>query len=100
MERPKSAERARKVWWTCKYYGHLPQFTYSWHFNSTGIPLSTYFSAIKLRWMLDHQKAVRIAHEADDLMFGTVDTWLVYVSSRVFQICTARRSCALLFLRT
>ncbi|KIS02117.1 glycerol kinase [Cryptococcus deuterogattii 2001/935-1] len=44
----------------------------------TGIPLSTYFSAIKLRWMLDHQKAVRIAHEADDLMFGTVDTWLVY----------------------
>lgn len=53
-------------------------------FYSTGIPLSTYFSAIKLRWMLDHQKAVRIAHEADDLMFGTVDTWLVYVSSRVF----------------
>lgn len=49
-------------------------------FYSTGIPLSTYFSAIKLRWMLDHQKAVRIAHEADDLMFGTVDTWLVYVS--------------------
>ncbi|WVN85016.1 glycerol kinase [Cryptococcus depauperatus CBS 7841] len=44
----------------------------------TGIPLSTYFSAIKLRWMLDHQKPVRSAHDADDLMFGTVDTWLVY----------------------
>ncbi|WVQ82987.1 glycerol kinase [Cryptococcus sp. DSM 104549] len=44
----------------------------------TGIPMSTYFSAIKLRWMLDHQKAVRVAHDADDLMFGTVDTWLVY----------------------
>ncbi|KAK8858561.1 glycerol kinase [Kwoniella newhampshirensis] len=44
----------------------------------TGLPLSTYFSAIKLRWMLDHQKAVRDAHEADDMMFGTVDTWLVY----------------------
>ncbi|OCF54895.1 glycerol kinase [Kwoniella mangroviensis CBS 10435] len=44
----------------------------------TGIPLSTYFSAIKLRWMLDHQKQVNEAHENDDLMFGTVDTWLVY----------------------
>ncbi|WVQ96697.1 glycerol kinase [Kwoniella sp. CBS 9459] len=44
----------------------------------TGIPLSTYFSAIKLRWMLDHQRPVHDAHEADDLMFGTVDTWLVY----------------------
>ncbi|WVQ65763.1 glycerol kinase [Kwoniella botswanensis] len=44
----------------------------------TGIPLSTYFSAIKLRWMLDHQKQVHEAHENDDLMFGTVDTWLVY----------------------
>ncbi|WVQ73188.1 glycerol kinase [Cryptococcus sp. DSM 104548] len=44
----------------------------------TGIPMSTYFSAIKLRWMIDHQKPVRTAHETDDLMFGTVDTWLVY----------------------
>ncbi|WWC70775.1 glycerol kinase [Kwoniella pini CBS 10737] len=44
----------------------------------TGIPLSTYFSAIKLRWMLDHNRDVHEAHEDDDLMFGTVDTWLVY----------------------
>lgn len=48
--------------------------------TSTGIPLSTYFSAIKLRWMIDHHKEVHEAHEEDDLMFGTVDTWLVYVS--------------------
>lgn len=68
-------------------------------FYSTGIPLSTYFSAIKLRWMLDHQKAVRVAHEADDLMFGTVDTWLVYVSSPQFQISTFIAYGALLFLR-
>lgn len=46
----------------------------------TGIPLSTYFSAIKLRWMIDHHPEVHEAHETDDLMFGTVDTWLVYVS--------------------
>jgi glycerol kinase len=49
--------------------------------SSTGIPLSTYFSAIKLRWMIDHHPEVHQAHEEDDLMFGTVDTWLVYVSS-------------------
>lgn len=46
----------------------------------TGIPLSTYFSAVKLRWMLEHHKAVYEAHEKDDLSFGTVDSWLVYVS--------------------
>ncbi|BEJ14965.1 hypothetical protein CspHIS471_0407320 [Cutaneotrichosporon sp. HIS471] len=44
----------------------------------TGLPLSTYFSAIKLRWMIDHHKAVREADEAGDLLFGTVDSWLVY----------------------
>ena len=49
--------------------------------DSTGIPLSTYFSAIKLRWMLDHDSEVREAHEKDDLMLGTIDSWLVYVSS-------------------
>lgn len=48
--------------------------------NSTGIRLSTYFSAIKLRWMIDHHKEVHDAHESDDLCFGTVDSWLVYVS--------------------
>jgi glycerol kinase len=50
---------------------------------STGIPLSTYFSAIKLRWMIDHHSEVHQAHEEDDLMFGTVDTWLVYVSFNI-----------------
>ncbi|QRV77718.1 FGGY-family carbohydrate kinase [Ceratobasidium sp. AG-Ba] len=44
----------------------------------TGIPISTYFSAIKLRWMMQHHHEVRDAHERDDLMFGTVDSWLVY----------------------
>ena len=33
--------------------------------------------------MIDHHKEVHEAHESDDLMFGTVDTWLVYVSDRL-----------------
>lgn len=45
----------------------------------TGLPISTYFSAIKLRWMLDHLPEVQLAHESDDLLFGTVESWLAYV---------------------
>ena len=44
------------------------------------LPLSTYFSAIKLRWMIDNWEGVRRAHEAGDLAFGTVESWIAYVS--------------------
>ncbi|KAI0690300.1 glycerol kinase [Cytidiella melzeri] len=44
----------------------------------TGLPLSTYFSALKVRWMIDHWEAVRKAHDEDDLLFGTVESWIVY----------------------
>jgi len=43
-----------------------------------GLPLSTYFSGIKLRWMLDHVPEVQQAHDEDDLLFGTVESWIVY----------------------
>lgn len=48
----------------------------------SGLPISTYFSAIKLRWMITHHENVRKAHEEDDLMFGTVESWIVYVRIR------------------
>ncbi|KAL4263737.1 FGGY kinase family protein [Pleurotus pulmonarius] len=44
----------------------------------TGLPLSTYFSAIKLRWMIDNHPEVHEAHESDDLLFGTVESWVVW----------------------
>ncbi|KAI5123536.1 hypothetical protein M0805_006696 [Coniferiporia weirii] len=44
----------------------------------TGLPLSTYFSAIKLCWMIDNHEEVKTAHEQDNLCFGTVESWLVY----------------------
>ncbi|TRM60809.1 hypothetical protein BD626DRAFT_571515 [Schizophyllum amplum] len=44
----------------------------------TGLPLSTYFSAIKLRWMIDHYPRVRVAHDSDDLLFGTIECWIIY----------------------
>ncbi|CCK72371.1 glycerol kinase KNAG_0J02920 [Huiozyma naganishii CBS 8797] len=47
--------------------------------NKTGLPLfSTYFSCSKLRWLLDNEPKVREHYESGDLMFGTVDTWLLY----------------------
>ncbi|KAI8608914.1 hypothetical protein BC830DRAFT_1153297 [Chytriomyces sp. MP71] len=49
------------------------------HFQKIcGLPLSTYFSAVKLRWLLDNDKSVQEAHEAGRLMFGTVDSWVIY----------------------
>lgn len=44
----------------------------------TGMPLSTYPSAVKLVWMLQHVPKVKEAYDAGKLAFGTVDTWLLY----------------------
>ena len=44
----------------------------------TGLPLATYFSGPKLKWILDHVPGVREAAERGDALFGTVDTWLIW----------------------
>ena len=44
----------------------------------TGLVLDPYFSATKMRWMLDHDDSVAAAAEAGTLAFGTVESWLVY----------------------
>jgi glycerol kinase len=44
----------------------------------TGLPPATYFSAPKLRWILDHVDGVRAAAARGDAVFGTVDTWLLW----------------------
>jgi glycerol kinase len=43
-----------------------------------GLPLATYFSGPKLRWLLDNVPDARAKAEAGDLLFGTVDTWLIW----------------------
>ncbi len=46
--------------------------------HKTGLPVDTYFSATKIRWILHNvPKAKRLADE-DKLLFGTVDTWLLW----------------------
>lgn len=44
----------------------------------TGLPLATYFSGLKLRWLLDHVPGARAGAEAGDLLFGTIDSWLAW----------------------
>lgn len=43
-----------------------------------GLPISTYFSAVKIRWLLDNVPEVAIAVEEGRCMFGTVDSWLLW----------------------
>jgi len=44
----------------------------------TGLPTSTYFSAYKLKWLLENLPEVAKAADQGRCMFGTVDTWLLY----------------------
>jgi glycerol kinase len=44
----------------------------------TGLPLSTYFSALKLRWLLENVHGARQRAEAGELLFGTIDSWLLW----------------------
>lgn len=44
----------------------------------TGLPLSTYFSALKLRWLLENIPGARRQAESGEIMFGNVDTFLLW----------------------
>jgi len=46
--------------------------------EKTGLPLSTYFSATKIAWILDNVDGAREAAERGELLFGTPDTWVVW----------------------
>tara|TARA_Y100001956_G_C4128654_1_gene192003 strand:- start:6172 stop:7689 length:1518 start_codon:yes stop_codon:yes gene_type:complete len=46
--------------------------------ENTGLVLDPYFSGTKVKWILDNVEGAREAAEAGKLLFGTVDTWLVW----------------------
>lgn len=49
------------------------------HFvESCGLPISTYFSAMKLLWLMENVEAVQLAVKTGDALFGTVDSWLIW----------------------
>ena len=44
----------------------------------TGLPLTTYFSGPKIQWILDHVEGARDGAERGTVLFGTMDTWLIW----------------------
>jgi len=44
----------------------------------SGLPLASYFSALKLQWLLDNVSGARSRAERGELLFGTLDSWLVW----------------------
>jgi glycerol kinase len=46
--------------------------------SRTGLPLSSYFSGLKIRWILDHVADARRLAESGDALFGNIDTFLVW----------------------
>lgn len=46
--------------------------------GTTGLPIATYFSGPKIKWMLDNVEGARQRAEAGDLLFGNIDTWVIW----------------------
>lgn len=47
-------------------------------YHRTGLPIATYFSGPKIRWMLENVEGAQAQADAGDLLFGNVDTWLIW----------------------
>ncbi|QIK70732.1 glycerol kinase GlpK [Erysipelothrix sp. HDW6C] len=69
--------------WQCRRTAHIAaQLVEDGHAeyirNNTGLVVDAYFSATKIRWILDKVPGAQQRAERGELMFGTVDAWLIY----------------------
>jgi glycerol kinase len=46
--------------------------------EKTGLPIATYFSGPKIKWILDNVPEARTAAEKGDALFGTIETWIIW----------------------
>jgi len=46
--------------------------------DQTGLPIATYFSGPKIKWILDNVSAARTAADKGEALFGTMETWLIW----------------------
>ncbi|WP_225845720.1 glycerol kinase GlpK [Streptomyces sp. HPF1205] len=46
--------------------------------RETGLPLASYFAGPKIRWLLDNVEGLRERAEAGDILFGTMDSWVIW----------------------
>jgi glycerol kinase len=60
----------------------------------TGLPLATYFSGPKIKWILDHVPGAREKAEAGELLFGNMDTWVIWnlTGAHVTDVTNASRT--------
>ncbi|WP_373991311.1 glycerol kinase GlpK [Duganella sp. BuS-21] len=65
--------------------------------EKTGLVIDAYFSASKLKWMLDHVPGARQRASRGELAFGTVDSWLVYKLSGAHVTDASNASRTMLF---
>jgi glycerol kinase len=70
------------VWQDTRVAEYLPEFTSGrgseFYRQRTGLPLSSYFSSLKIKWILDHVRDARAKADAGDALFGNVDTFLTW----------------------
>jgi glycerol kinase len=70
------------VWQDTRVNGMVAEFAKSGGIDrfraKTGLPLSTYFSALKIRWILENVRDARAQAEAGELLCGTIDTYLLW----------------------
>jgi glycerol kinase len=70
------------VWQDTRVADYIPEFSRDGgpdRFRAkTGLPLSTYFSGLKIRWLLDHVPDARQQAEAGEVLFGNIDTFLLW----------------------
>jgi len=61
---------------------------------STGLPLATYFSGPKIKWILDNISGARERAEKGELLFGNIDTWLIWnlTGAHVTDVTNASRT--------
>ncbi len=62
--------------------------------GKTGLPLATYFSGPKVKWMLDNVEGLRADAEAGNALFGTIDSWLIWnlTGEHVIDVTNASRT--------
>lgn len=67
--------------------------------ENTGLVLDAYFSATKIKWILDNVEEARVALDNDELLFGTIDTWLIWklTEGKVFATDYSNASRTMLF---
>ena len=66
-------------------------------FKKTGLPIATYFSLSKIIWLMKNVSDIKKSLENNDVIFGTVDSWLIYKLNGTLQTDVTNASRTLLF---